>query len=422
MSLRAGFAEADITPPPGTAKIGWLADLSCEEFLDPLSARLAVFDNGAAHIGVVQLDTLCVRWTTVNEIRRRIEAAYGVSGANIMVSATHNHAGPAVANLWPARRDDAYVERLTESCVEGFGQALDDMREVEIGFSRVFEFDVGFNRRVVLRNGTVRSQSFFGKTPGALCLEGPIDPEVAVIGVRGTDGGLLGCLVNFACHPTQHGGGSEVSGGFPALVCRHLRDAGCPVSVYLNGAYGNIITYDYTRGRGLTKEETAERITADVRRALADMRYEARCELGAAATTLQLPYRDITPDERRGNVRGAQRFRSDEDYESFIDALIEKIKRQGVQPAEVQALRLGDNFLVGAPAEYFVELGLDIKERAYPRRALVVGGANGMVGYVPTRSAYARGGYETTLGPPSRLAPGCGEAVADAAVELIRRL
>ena len=248
MPLKAGFAEADITPPPGTGKIGWMEDLRCEDFLDPLSARIAVFGNGADRIGFVQLDTLCVRWTMVNEMRRQIESECSFPGTNVMVAATHSHAGPAVANCWPVNRDDGYVEWLVAACVEAFGRALTDMQEAEIGLNHAFEFDVGFNRRVVLRDGTVRTQSFFDSTPEALCLEGPIDPEVAVIGVRRSDGTPLGCLVNFACHPVHHGNGTEVSGGFPALVCRQLRDAGWPVTVYLNGAYGNIVTYDYDRG------------------------------------------------------------------------------------------------------------------------------------------------------------------------------
>lgn len=420
MTLRAGFAEADITPPPGTAKIGWIEALRCEKFIDPLSARIAVFDNGAARIGFVQLDTLCVRWTTVNEIRKRVESAFGFPGAGIMVSATHNHAGPAVAHLWPARRDDAYVARLVDICVKAFGQAIESMADAEIGFNSVFEFDASFNRRVILRDGTVGTQRAFSKTPDALCLEGPIDPEVAVIAARTPAGAPLGCLVNFACHPTHHGAGGEVSGGFPALVCRQLRDAGWPVTVYLNGAYGNVITTDYTRGTSLSKEEAARIITADVLRAVEGMKYRSACALAAASRTLRLPYRDISPEEYHGKVRGAQRFRSDEIYEGFIATLVEKIKREKVQLAEVQALRLGEVWLASAPAEYFVELGLDIKQRSHPRRALVVGGANGMLGYVPTKAAYARGGYETTLGPPSRMAPGCGEAIADAAVELIR--
>lgn len=51
----------------------------------------------------------------------------------------------------------------------------------------------------------------------------------------------------------------------------------------------------------------------------------------------------------------------------------------------------------------------------------MVGYANGMVGYVPTREAFARGGYETTFASGSRLAPEAGDLLEKCAVELIQR-
>ena len=74
------------------------------------------------------------------------------------------------------------------------------------------------------------------------------------------------------------------------------------------------------------------------------------------------------------------------------------------------------------PAEYFVEFQIQIKTATYPRRSFVVGGANGMMGYLPTRAAFSRGGYETTLGPPSIMAPGTGERIADTVIALIKEV
>lgn len=68
--------------------------------------------------------------------------------------------------------------------------------------------------------------------------------------------------------------------------------------------------------------------------------------------------------------------------------------------------------------ELFAALGLAVKQAAYPWRALVVGLANGMVGYVPTREAFNRGGYETTLSTVSKLAPEAGEQLVRAAASL----
>jgi hypothetical protein len=48
--------------------------------------------------------------------------------------------------------------------------------------------------------------------------------------------------------------------------------------------------------------------------------------------------------------------------------------------------------------------------------------ANGWHGYAPTLEAFARGGYEPRFAYPSRLTPEAGDRMADAALELLRRL
>ena len=419
MALRAGFAEVDITPPEGTGKIGWIADLKCNTVLDPLFARVAVFDNGREQVGFVQLDTLSVRWTTTDQLRRRLVEAYGFNGANVMVSATHNHAGPAICAGWPVPRDETYVASVIDRCVRAFGEALDNMEEVQVGFARVQEFDVAFNRRVVMRDGLVRSQTHFGSNPDALYLEGPTDPDVSVLALRIADGAHVGALVNFACHPTHHGGTNEVTAGFPGLVCKTLKEHGIPVTLYLNGFYGNLITSDFQRGISLGMEEVARKLVVDIQTALADMTYSDDDRLNGASGTLELPYRVITDDEYHGRVPGAQRFRTDEIYESFIDTLVQKIGSERTQKAEVQALRVGDTVFVGFSGEVFCELGIQVKTSAHPQTVVTVGGANGMVGYVPTRDAFTRGGYETTLGSPSRMAPGSGEMLVEEASRLL---
>ncbi len=65
---------------------------------------------------------------------------------------------------------------------------------------------------------------------------------------------------------------------------------------------------------------------------------------------------------------------------------------------------------------------LKIKEEVFPKRAWIVGQANGMVGYVPTREAFRRGGYETTFCGSSRLSPEAGDMIADGAIGLFKRL
>ncbi|MBI2302092.1 MAG: neutral/alkaline non-lysosomal ceramidase N-terminal domain-containing protein [Armatimonadetes bacterium] len=418
MALRAGFAQVDITPPLGTHIIGWLRAVVGEQVLDPLYARVAVLESGGQTIAFVQLDTLSVRWTQVNDVRQRIAAQYGVAGGGVMVSATHTHAGPAVANCGVVVRDTAYVEELTRRIVEGFGQALAALQPAEIGMGWTHEFDVAHNRRVVQRDGTVRCHASL-RDPNALCNEGPTDPEVAVIAVRAVDGTPLGMLLNYACHPTHHGGDGCFSAGFPGVFAADMAGRGWPVAMYLQGAAGNM-HFSNPADSPLTMAECGAHLAADAAAVIEDLAWRREVRLTSRAKSIALPYRTVTDDEVAGTVFGAQRFVDPAIYDKLMPQLLERIRTRGTQPAEVQVHAIDEWSLVSMPAEYFVELGLRIKEESRPRHALVVAYANGMVGYVPHRDAFRRGGYETTFTMSSRQAPEAGDMLADLAVRLVR--
>ncbi|OYW19154.1 MAG: hypothetical protein B7Z55_09410, partial [Planctomycetales bacterium 12-60-4] len=68
--------------------------------------------------------------------------------------------------------------------------------------------------------------------------------------------------------------------------------------------------------------------------------------------------------------------------------------------AEMQALRVGDFLLLTIPGEPMVEYGFQIEEaiadRAIP---IVVGYANGNLGYICTAESHKYGGYEPNASP-----------------------
>ena len=73
-------------------------------------------------------------------------------------------------------------------------------------------------------------------------------------------------------------------------------------------------------------------------------------------------------------------------------------------PCEVQAIRIGELGIVTNGAEFFCQLGLDIKAASPFARTWVVSLANDWIGYVPTASAYYAGGYEPRTARSAKMA------------------
>jgi hypothetical protein len=419
MNLSAGFSEVDISPPLGTRKIGWIKELVIDHVADPILARIATLRTGSGEIAFIDLDLLAVEADDVREIRRRIQEAHGFPGDAIMVSATHNHAGPATASLGDVRRDEGYVEEMIGKIVRAFGDALANGREAFVGVASTQEWHLSHNRRMVMRDGTVRTHTGYGD-PDALYVEGPIDPEVSVLAAKSAEGDLLGAVVNFACHPTHHGSDGALSAGYPGVLANAMKAKGCPVTLFLNGAAGNISLGDILSGAAETMEDTGRSLAEAASRAMESIRWRERAELGCRMATVALPYREPTEEQVRGTAVGAQRFVDSAAYDRDIPGLVERIRKEGAKAAEIQALFLDEFAYLSVPAELFVQLGLRIKEESHPRRALVTAYANGYVGYVPHREAFRRGGYETTFCSWSCLAPEVGDMIADRAIEVIR--
>ena len=152
---------------------------------------------------------------------------------------------------------------------------------------------------------------------------------------------------------------------------------------------------------------------------LPTMTFADDARITSSAETIRIPLRDI--DGPYGvDMKNRQRFAPDAIYETLIARLRAKKARRDYVLAQVQALRISEAVFVALPCEPFTAVGLEIKMRSLVQPTYVVGCANGMVGYVPTQTAFDRGGYETTLSMGSKLDPGAADLLIGAALRAIQ--
>jgi hypothetical protein len=92
-------------------------------------------------------------------------------------------------------------------------------------------------------------------------------------------------------------------------------------------------------------------------------------------------------------------------------------------PVVLTHLRVGDLTLFTLGAEVFNEIGMTIKHASLTTPALFASVSSGCIGYLPTASEHALGGYEVDLSPYFYRLPGKLKAEsAERVLEAVRNL
>lgn len=227
--LRVGLAETDITPPIGFPMAGYYHERLAEGVIDPLKARAVVF-RGSQQTGAwVVCDLIGISADLGRAIRARASEKTGIPVSNIVVSATHSHTAPdytkeLVRFLDKTNRDPiraGYIEKLIHAASDAVIQAYESAGNavVESG-SATQQTPVSFNRRFVMRDGSVRTWMNL-KNPDVVRAAGPIDPEIGLIAIRQPDGKPRGIISNFALH-LDTVGGAKWSADYPYFIEQSL--------------------------------------------------------------------------------------------------------------------------------------------------------------------------------------------------------
>lgn len=410
----AGSATRSFSIDVGTSLAGYVARTGPATGVhDELMVGALVLGHGDRRLTLVSADLAAVDSGLVDEIA----AAASLDRAELCVCASHTHSGPAgvVPRLHPAaddRSDPALRAALVATCAVVIADARRRLAPVELLFGAADTEGLAANRNRV---------------------DGPYDGRISVLVARAASGELSAVLAHFACHPTILGAESRlVSAEFPGALRRALCDllsVEGPVTdiLYVNGAAGDVSTRHTRRGQDAAEiERVGSRLAAAAIQALDDARpvdgvlLQERRRVTLAPRSLGVAV--TRPAAVEGPVMAApsEAQRRMEETRAQGAALLDRLRETGVAPVrttfDVEAWAVGDIALVAVPGELFASLGSSIVA-ASTSPTLVLGYANGYVGYLPDQPAYAAGTYEALASP---FDAGAGERVAEIASDLVR--
>jgi hypothetical protein len=435
--LRVGAAATVITPPPGTPLAGYYSQRGSKTVLDDIYSKAIVLEVGDRKAALVVCDLISLPRHVVTEARRQIEAATGIPGSHVMISATHTHTGPVLAResaldeLVGATSDlgRRYTEQLPELIAKSVAEANKKLAPARMAVAHGHEEGLSFNRRFLMTDGSV-SWNPAKRNPEIVRPAGPIDPDVGVVYFDTSKNAPMATYVNFAMHPDTVGG-EGVSADYPGVLAKRLAEYHGPdvLTVFSNGCCGNI---NHLNNSWLDKQKgpnEAARIgtllAGDVLRTLPHLKPIAGDSLRIKSEIVKLDVAPFSEADVAAANDVVKQLKEPGTKPKFLDQVkafrvLDTATRSGKPwEVEVQVIALGDLAWVSLPGEIFVELGMAIKKASPFPHTLIAELANGSVGYIPNREAYPQGNYEVVS---SRCAAGSGERLVDSAELLLKSL
>jgi hypothetical protein len=413
--MKAGVAKVDITPPLGTRMWGYFDRVKgATGVLDPLYARVLVLEAGGKRLAYVDLD-LGRTFGPASLDRLRKTARQDSQIDDLIVQATHTHAGPIIMDAYPNgppawEADD--LQRIS-AAIHDAAEHLVPVR-LGVGYGAAY---IGYNRRHVDPDGAI-SMPWSNATQAPTY---PVDPLFEVLRIDQMDGQPLAILVNYAAHPVTFGSDAlRYSADFPGVMCKVVEQAfgGKPLAFFAQGADGDINVFD--AGTPINLDVVGRRDWAGetLGKAAVSTAQQIRTEADSD------PVIDFADDPLALKLRwDAEKFRKEtlrelgpEAFQIYAPPIEETINLP-----VTTALINHKIAIVGMPGEPFVDFQTDLRAKCPVQDCFFLGYTNGYFGYFPTIKAAAEGGYGA-VSTTTWIQVGGGEQMEDFALIQIYRM
>jgi len=182
------------------------------------------------------LDVLYLPPGIARHAREAIAERTELPESHVRVSYTHTHSGPSLhTDVWVERGVDLvepYVTGLIDQAAGVAWEAVESLRPARLA-AGTGRCEIAVNRRFRRpEDGAV----VVGRNP-----DGPVDHEVGVVRVDGTDGEPIATLLDYACHPITVGPDCDLlTPDYPGQAKRTVETATESTCLFLQGAAGDV--------------------------------------------------------------------------------------------------------------------------------------------------------------------------------------
>ena len=371
-------------------------------------------------LAIVACDILMITRDLLDPIVAEIEKMTGIPSANILINCTHTHHAPSATLIHGYGRDETFCRTVQRGIVKAVQEANaklspDDCR---FYFHLGEEKTVGQNSRQLLEDGMIY---WIGARTNFVRATGPFDPELPVLAFRDSTEKLQALIFNHSTHTIGTRQSGKRSPSFYGLAAQELEAELGGIACYLEGASGS--THNLT----LTGDEATRRIKQAALDAVTQAKPTPVTRLAAIKRPFKFRVRDFDEAHEDEAVSKYCRKYAGPSADTIIEVFRDMRKNLAPQCGQtretwLQVLLIGDVAVVGVPAEFFTQLGLDIKNRSPFRHTYVAELANDWIGYLPDLAAHKLGGYQVWTGYHSYAEPGTGERIVDEVVTMLKEL
>ena len=438
-TVRVGYGKADITPKIGTPIGGYGNDAHrlAEEIRDvPFVTCVAFTDSADNTVLICSADLIHWDEKMIAMARPAVEAATGVPGDHIVVSAVHTHTCISTSSPHLPGEMEYLEWECKERLVVAAQRAMETRKEAKI-YAGKQEFPFcNFTRHFKLADGRIIGRGF---VPASEYVDHgyPADGLLQLIKITREDCKDI-LLMNWQTHPDMMGGGTTkfVSADYIGAVRSYLEISLNCEFAYFQGGCGDLVpnSRQFKEKWPILNSDLYGKRLGDQAISMLDKLTEVApgpvdCRMRKIVCPVDHSDDPLLDKAKavwikyalEGDTAGSEALAKELGFHNRYHArgIVNRAEEKDSYTLEVDALRVGSLGFATAPYEMFCANGMWVKENSPFDITFVLTSANGDNAYIASELAYTYPCYEVNM---RLFAKGTGEMLAANMVEMLKEM